>query len=104
MESYLGMIEVGGQPIPGSYDPILYMIYIVLFIHPNVCSDVNGEYMGADFRVHKSRSKHYTSFSNWDTYRTQIQLLSMLDPEVASDIVVSHQLFAEQSGGSFLVG
>lgn len=57
--------------------------------------------MGADFRVHKSRSKHYTSFSNWDTYRTQIQLLSMLDPEVASDIVISHQLFAEQSGGSF---
>ena len=51
--------------------------------------------------MHKSRSKHYTSFSNWDTYRTQIQLLSMLDPEVASDIVISHQLFAEQSGGSF---
>ena len=25
----------------------------------------------------------------------------MLDPEVASDIVISHQLFAEQSGGSF---
>ena len=72
-----------------------------VFIHPNVCSDVNGEYMGADFKVHTSRSKHYTSFSNWDTYRTQIQLLSMLDPEVASDVVVSHQLFAEQSGDAF---
>ena len=22
-----------------------------VFIHPNVCSDVNGEYMGADFKV-----------------------------------------------------
>lgn len=71
------------------------------FIHPNVCSDVNGEYMGADFKVRKTRSKHYTSFSNWDTYRTQIQLLSMLTPEVASDIVVSHQLFAEESGGAY---
>lgn len=70
-------------------------------IHPNVCSDVNGEYMGADFRVHRSRSKQYTSFSNWDTYRTQIQLLSMLAPDVASDVVLSHQHFAEQSGGAF---
>jgi predicted alpha-1,2-mannosidase len=72
-----------------------------VFIHPNVCSDVNGEYMGADFKVHKSRSKNYTSLSNWDTYRTQIQLLSMLVPDIASDIVVSHRLFAEQSGGAY---
>lgn len=71
------------------------------FIHPNIDSDVNGEYMGADFRVHKTGSSHYTSFSNWDTYRTQIQLLSIFEPKVASDIVVSHQLFAEQSGGVF---
>lgn len=71
------------------------------FIHPNVCSDVNGEYMGADFKVHQTRTKQYTSFSNWDTYRTQIQLLAMLEPEVTSDIVVSHQHFAEQSGGVF---
>lgn len=70
-------------------------------IHPNVCSDVNGEYMGADNRVYKSRSKQYTSFSNWDTYRTQIQLLAMLEPDVTSDIVISHQDFAEQSGGAF---
>ena len=68
---------------------------------PNLMSDVNGEYMGADFRVHRSRSKQYTSFSNWDTYRTQIQLLSMLAPDVASDVVLSHQHFAEQSGGAF---
>ena len=95
---YLGMIEVEGTN-PDRTTQFYTHLYRS-FIHPNVCSDVNGEYMGADFRVHKSRSKHYTSFSNWDTYRTQIQLLSMLDPEVASDIVISHQLFAEQSGGS----
>jgi len=76
-------------------------ICIILFIHPNVCSDVDGEYMGADFKVHSSTTKHYTSFSNWDTYRTQIQLLSILDPDVASDVVISLQLFAEQSGGAY---
>ena len=56
--------------------------------------------MGADFRVHKTRSRQYTSFSNWDTYRTQIQLLAMLTPDVASDVVLSHRAFAEQSGGA----
>ena len=59
------------------------------------------EYMGADFKVHTAHGNHYTSFSNWDTYRTQIQLLTMLDPAVASDVVLSHQRFAEQSGGAF---
>lgn len=96
---YLGKIEVVGTN-PDRTTQFYTHLYRS-FVHPNVCSDVNGEYMGADFRVHKSRSKHYTSLSNWDTYRTQIQLLAMLDPEVASDIVISHQLFAEQSGGSF---
>ena len=96
---YLGKIEVEG---PNSDRTTQFYTHLYRsFVHPNVCNDVNGEYMGADFRVHKSRSKQYTSFSNWDTYRTQIQLLAMLDPEVASDIVISHQLFAEQSGGSF---
>ena len=96
---YLGKIEVEGTNSDRTTQ--FYTHLYRSFVHPNVCSDVNGEYMGADFRVHKSRSKQYTSFSNWDTYRTQIQLLAMLDPEVASDIVISHQLFAEQSGGSF---
>ncbi len=94
---YLGKIEVEGTN-PDRITQFYTHLYRVL-IHPNVCSDVNGEYMGADFKVHKTRSKHYTSFSNWDTYRTQIQLLSMLDPDVASDVVISHQLFAEETGG-----
>lgn len=59
---YLGMIEVEGTN-PDRTTQFYTHLYRS-FIHPNVCSDVNGEYMGADFRVHKSRSKHYTSFSN----------------------------------------
>ncbi|MBB4034346.1 putative alpha-1,2-mannosidase [Dysgonomonas hofstadii] len=94
---YLGRIEVEGTN-PDRITQFYTHLYRVL-IHPNVCSDVNGEYMGADFKVHKTRSKHYTSFSNWDTYRTQIQLLTILDPDIASDVVISHQLFAEETGG-----
>ena len=98
-DEYLGKIEVEGTN-PDRITQFYTHLYRV-FIHPNVCSDVNGEYVGADFQVHRTRTKQYTSFSNWDTYRTQIQLLAMLDPGVASDVVVSHQQFAEQSGGSF---
>ena len=97
--SVLGKIEV-----EGTNEDRMEQFYTHLYrslIHPNICNDVNGEYMGADFKVHKTLRNQYTSFSNWDTYRTQIQLLSILDPEVASDIVVSHQDFAEQAGGSF---
>jgi predicted alpha-1,2-mannosidase len=96
---YLGKIEV-----KGSNSDRITQFYTHLYhalIHPNICSDVNGEYMGADFKVHQTQTKCYTSFSNWDTYRTQIQLLSMLDPELVSDIVLSLRQFAEQSGGSF---
>lgn len=70
-------------------------------IHPNICSDVNGEYMGADNRIYVTSRPEYTSFSNWDTYRTQIQLLSMLAPDVASGVVASLETFAKQSGGGF---
>lgn len=97
--SVLGKIEV-----EGTNEDRMEQFYTHLYrslIHPNICNDVNGEYMGADFKVHKTLRNQYTSFSNWDTYRTQIQLLSILDPEVASDIVVSHQDFAEQAGGPF---
>lgn len=70
------------------------------FVNPSIFNDVNGQYIGADFKVHTLNSgNYYTAFSNWDTYRTQIQLLSMLVPDRASEMVTSLLLFAEQSGG-----
>jgi predicted alpha-1,2-mannosidase len=96
---YLGKIEVKGEN-----EDRITQFYTHLYralIHPSVCSDVNGEYMGADFSVHKALRKQYTNYSNWDTYRTQVQLMTIIDPEVASDVVISLQDFAEQSGGGF---
>jgi predicted alpha-1,2-mannosidase len=96
---YLGKIEISGNNSADRVKQFYTHLYRA-FIHPSVCSDVNGEYMGADFLVHKTNFKQYTQFSNWDTYRTQIQLLSILEPDVTSDIVTSHYDFAVQSGGS----
>ena len=69
-------------------------------IHPNIVSDVNGDYIGADFKVYNNSNRdHYSSFSVWDTYRTQVQLLAMLFPKESSDMNESLVNFAEQAGG-----
>lgn len=70
-------------------------------LHPNIFNDVNGEYIGADFAIHKVSGgrEYYTTFSGWDTYRTQCQLLAMFYPKEASDMMQSVVDFAEQSGG-----
>ena len=95
----LGKIEVKG----GSEDRIkqFYTHFYHSLIHPSVFSDVNGEYMGADYNVHKVSGGRtaYSVFSGWDTYRTQCQLLAMLYPKESSDMMQSLVDFAEQSGG-----
>ncbi|MGQ8338269.1 GH92 family glycosyl hydrolase [Sunxiuqinia sp. A32] len=94
----LSIVDVEGA----SQDKIIqfYSHMYHSFAHPSVFNDVNGEYIGADFEIHTSEDgDYYTAFSNWDTYRTQIQLLSMLVPEKASQMVSSMLTFAEQSGG-----
>lgn len=70
-------------------------------IHPNIVSDINGEYLGADFKIQKTTDQRdqYSSFSIWDTYRTQAQLLAWLFPKQSSDMMQSLVDFAEQSGG-----
>lgn len=73
-----------------------------VFLAPSVWTDVNGEYLGSDGKIHTSPDRTvYTNFSNWDTYRTQIQLLAMIRPDIASDIIVSHLDYADQAGGGF---
>ena len=65
-------------------------------IHPNIVSDENGDYMGSDFKVHKTKGEaQYSSFSAWDTYRTQSQLIAMLYPKESSDMMQSLVDFAE---------
>jgi len=90
--------------IKSSNDDRVKQFYTHLYhsmIHPNIFSDINGEYMGSDFNVHKTKGGHnyYTTYSGWDTYRTQCQLLAMLFPEESSEMMQSVVDFAEQSGG-----
>jgi predicted alpha-1,2-mannosidase len=65
---------------------VFYTALYHALIHPNVFSDVDGRYLGFDGAVHRARGHHYENLSGWDNSRAQFQLLSVLFPEVASDM------------------
>ena len=69
-------------------------------LHPNVFSDVNGQYIGFDGQVHSVASGHaqYANYSGWDIYRSEVQLLTLLAPSQASDIAQSMVNDYAQSG------
>lgn len=96
----LGAIEVRG----GSRDEeaIFYTALYHSLLHPNIFSDVNGQYMGFDGQVHTADGyTQYANFSNWDIYRSEIQLLALLEPNRVSDMAHSLIADAQQGGGGF---
>ncbi|MEV8432906.1 GH92 family glycosyl hydrolase [Streptomyces chartreusis] len=96
----LSAIRVGGGT-----DAERATFYTALYhalLHPNVISDVDRRYRGSDNQVHvvgKGHRAQYGTFSGWDVYRNQVQLLTLLDPRVGSDIGQSLYVLAEQNGG-----
>jgi predicted alpha-1,2-mannosidase len=71
-------------------------------LHPNVFSDVNGQYWGFDQKPHKvshGQQAQYATFSGWDVYRSQLQLVTLLEPRRAGDIAQSLLNQATQNGG-----
>lgn len=62
-------------------------LYHSMFAPSEFC-DVNGDYYGADNKMHKGEGfKNYTTFSLWDTYRAAQPLMTILHPEKMSDII-----------------
>jgi predicted alpha-1,2-mannosidase len=98
----LGRIEVDGA----SSDQ-LTTFYTALYhslLHPNVYSDVDGRYAGLDGKVHglaHGQKAQYANFSGWDIYRSQLQLVTWLDPRTGSDIAQSLFNQAKQNGGEW---
>ncbi|MHC3472836.1 GH92 family glycosyl hydrolase [Streptomyces sp. 7R007] len=95
----LNKVRIGG----GTSDQQV-QFYTALYhalLHPNVFSDANGQYMGMDNQVHhlaKGQSAQYANYSGWDTYRSQTQLMAMVEPKVASDVVTSMLNGYDQTG------
>jgi predicted alpha-1,2-mannosidase len=98
-DKLLGKIRVWG----GSYSQTqeFYSLLYKDFIQPNVTSDVNGQFMGADEKVHtlaSGQQNQYGIYSGWDIYHSLAQLQAMLDPSAASDQAQSQvNYYAEDS-------
>ena len=87
-EKQLGKIEVKGTEVQKE---IFYTALYHTMIQPITMSDVNGEYMAADYTTRKvaNNETHYTTFSLWDTFRASHPLYTLLEPERVTDFVKS---------------
>ena len=87
--------DLGRIRVKGGTDKQREVFYTGLYhalIHPNVLSDVNGQYpLMERFGEGQVTEGHdrYTVFSLWDTYRNVHQLLTLVYPERQTDMVRS---------------
>lgn len=56
-------------------------------IAPILWQDVDGRYLGMDKQIHQAPKGYvnYTAFSLWDTFRALHPLMTIIDPQLASD-------------------
>lgn len=96
----LRRIEIGGGT--DAQTTVFYTALYHSLLHMNLFSDVSGEYWGFNREVHSvsaPQKAQYANFSGWDVYRSQVQLVALLNPEVASDMAQSLFNQATQNGG-----
>jgi predicted alpha-1,2-mannosidase len=87
-EERLGRIEVEGGT--AAQRTTFYTALYHAFLHPNLFSDANGEYLGFDEQIHLAQGyEQYANFSGWDIYRSQVPLLAWLAPAETSDMLRS---------------
>ncbi len=96
----LGQIEIDGGT------PEQHRVFTTALYHsmqtPTTYSDSSGEYRGMDGQVHSlasGQATQYANFSGWDVYRSQMQLVTWLDPKTGSDIAQSLLNQSVQDGG-----
>jgi predicted alpha-1,2-mannosidase len=83
---------------------VFYTALYHTMLGENLYSDVDGRYFGMDQKVHMiaaPQKAQYSTFSGWDVYRSQLQLVTLLATDVGSDIAQSLLNQADQNGGEW---
>ncbi len=94
-EQQLARISVDG----GTEDQkrVFYTAMFHFMNAPSLFCDVNGDYRGADGKVHKADSKTYSTMSLWDTYRSAYPLMTLVCPDLQDDFAKSFiNIYKEQ--------
>jgi predicted alpha-1,2-mannosidase len=95
----LGRVQIAGGT--HAQQATFYSALYRSLLHPNVFSDVNGEYPGFDGRTHTTGGyTQYANFSGWDIYRSEVPLLALLAPTEVSNMMRS--LLADDAQHGFL--
>lgn len=82
---------------------IFYTSMYHTMIDPRTFSDVNGNYVGADKKIHQTEDFTYrTIFSGWDVFRSQFPLQTIINPTLVNDEINSLLQMAEYSGREYL--
>ncbi|HEV2135986.1 MAG TPA: GH92 family glycosyl hydrolase [Terracidiphilus sp.] len=98
----LSRVQIEG----GTHDQqvVFYTALYHTLLGENLYSDVDGRYLGMDGKVHRvaaPQKAQYSTFSGWDVYRSQLQLLTLLEPDVAAEVAQSLLNQANQNAGEW---
>lgn len=78
---------------------IFYTALYHTMIGPSEFCDVNGDYRGADGRMHMDGGFiNYTTLSCWDTYRSAHPLMTLIHPEKMRDMAETFMTIYDQQG------
>ena len=82
---------------------IFYTALYHTMIDPRIYTDVDGRYIGGDYKIHTSDDTFTkrTIFSGWDVFRSQFPLQTIVNPSLVSDELNSLITMAEQSGREY---
>jgi predicted alpha-1,2-mannosidase len=93
----LGSIDVSGAT-PAETKTFYTALYHSL-LHPNTFTDVDGRYLGFDGATHVAVDRtQYANFSSWDTYKSQNQLFTLIEPARLREMLLSLLDDYRQSG------
>lgn len=92
--------------VEGGSDTDKHIFYTSLYhtmLEPRIHTDVDGRYVGGDFKIHQSDDKlvKRTLFSGWDVFRSQMPLQTIINPGVVNDIICSLMEQARTSGREY---
>ena len=78
---------------------IFYTALYHTMIAPALFNDLNGDYRGADGKVHRAAEfDNYTIFSLWDTYRAAHPLFTLTQPERVGQFMQTMLAIRDQQG------
>ena len=94
--------ELNKIEVKGGSEAQLKNFYTALYhamIAPNLFMDVDGRYLGRDFKIHQAAGfDNYTVFSLWDTFRAAHPLYTIIDQKRTVDFIKTFLAQYEQGG------